>query len=82
MRKLKLAIGGAFASLALLATQASAAPSSTPEEVVDSILGETIDTAVDLSIYMIQNYLGYIIALGIVIGGYFLFKRFGHIGSR
>lgn len=73
---LSLLMLAGFGSVAL------AAPSSTPEEIIDAVAGGTIDEAVDLSLYMIQNYLGYILALSIVVGVYFLFRRYSRPGSR
>jgi hypothetical protein len=73
-----LAVGGLLVSV----QQVFAAPSSTPEEVLDTVVGETVDASVDLMTYVIQNYLKYILVVGIAITLYFTFKRFAHIGSR
>lgn len=74
---LLLAVGGV-----MTASFASAAPSSTPEEVLDVAVGETINAGVDIFTYVIQNYLKYILVLGVAIALYGLFKKFAHIGSR
>lgn len=61
---------------------AHAAPTTTPEEILDGILSPTIDVGMDLSVHMITTYLKYILVIGIVIGLFWYFKRIGKIGSR
>ena len=72
-----VAIGGF-----LTVNTASAAPSSTPEEVLDAAVGGTINAGVDIFTYVIENYLKYLLVLGVAIGLYVAFKKFAHIGSR
>lgn len=61
------------------ASVALGAPSTTPEQVLDSVAGGTIDEAIGLLQYVIANYLGYILVLGLCVILYGLFKRFTHI---
>jgi type IV secretory pathway VirB2 component (pilin) len=66
----------------VIAPFASASPSSTPEEVMDTLVGGTIDAAVDTGSMVITNYLKYLLVLGVVVGLYYAFKKFARIGSR
>lgn len=84
MKKITAKIASVFglaAALFLGGNAALAAPSSTPTEVIDGVVGATIDESVSLLQYVIDNYLGYILALIVVGILYGLFKRFVHIGK-
>lgn len=60
---------------------ASAAPSSTPTDIVDGVVGGVVDEGVTMLQFVVDNYLAYILAL-IVIGIlYGIFKKFVHIGK-
>jgi hypothetical protein len=74
-------LGTSFLTLGI-AGNASASPSSTPEEVLDAVAGGTIDSAVDLMQYVITNYLKYILVIGICFALYYAFRKFTRIGTR
>jgi Na+/H+ antiporter NhaC len=61
---------------------ALAAPSSTPSEVLASVVDTGIDESLSLVQVVMQNYWGYIIVFFIIVGLLGLAKKFGKLGSR
>lgn len=82
MKKLFAYVSAFSLGLFGLATSVFAAPSSTPEEVLDTVVSGTIDESVDLMQYVIQNYLAYILVLGVAVTLFYILRRFSRIGSR
>lgn len=82
----KKILGLAMLSLVLFFTVAPslalAAPSSTPAEVLASVVDTGIDESLSLVQVVMQNYWGYIIVFFIIVGLLGLAKKFGKLGSR
>lgn len=83
----KLSTKAFFMSLAVLGmfgmAQASlAAPSSTPEEVLDSVVGSGIDTSVSLVQTVVTTYFPYILVFGIIVALFVWIKRFATTGTK
>lgn len=72
---------GATTGLALAASSALAAPSSTPTEVIDTTIGSVIDSLVEIVIFVITNYTGYVLAFIAIAGLYVYFRKFAGIGK-
>lgn len=81
INRVYLSLGLAVMGMFSFGMTALAAPSSTPEEIIDSVAGGTLDGAIDLLNYVITNYLKYILVLGLVVALYGIFKRFAHIAK-
>ena len=56
--------------------------STTPTEILDLIVGGTIDAGINIFTHVVANYLPYLLVLGVAFGLYGAFKKFAHLGSR
>lgn len=77
----------AMYSLALLgavgmALPTLAAPSSTPVEVIDAVVGSGIDTTVSLVTTVVTTYFPYILAITIIVSFFVWLKRFATTGTK
>lgn len=76
---LTLAVG---AGITAFASTGLCAPSSTPAEVLASIVDTGIDESISLVEVVMNTYWGYIIVFFIIVGLLGLAKKFGKLGSR
>jgi len=72
---------GASTGLVLAASSVSAAPSSTPTEVIDTTIGSVIDSLVEIVVFVITTYTGYVLAFIAIAGFYVYFRKFAGIGK-
>jgi len=81
--KIVAMVGVVTASLGMaLAGSASAAPTTTPEGVLNTIVDTAIDKLVYWIDYVMDNYLEYIIVFVIGVSLFYFFKRFMKVGTR
>lgn len=59
-----------------------AAPSSTPTEVLDAVVGSGIDTSVGLVQTVVTSYFPYILVFAIIVALFVWIKRFATIGTK
>lgn len=55
---------------------------TTPTDILDTIVGGTIDAGVTIFSHVVTNYLPYLLVLGVAFALYGAFKKFAHLGSR
>lgn len=65
-----------------LVSAASAAPTTTPEEVLETMVDTPIDKLIYWIGYVMSNYFEYIIVFAIGVALFFYFRRFMRIGTR
>jgi hypothetical protein len=85
MKRLKTKIfGSALAVLGMLglAKTAYMAPTTTPTEVLDTVVGSGIDTVVSLVTVVITDYFPYILVFGIIVALFVWIKRFATVGTK
>jgi uncharacterized membrane protein YgaE (UPF0421/DUF939 family) len=85
MKRLKTKIfGSALAVLGMLglAKTAYMAPTTTPTEVLDTVVGSAITTVVNLVTVVITDYFPYVLVFAIIIGMLVWIKKFAHVGSK
>lgn len=73
-----LAVMGMFG----LASAGLCAPSSTPTEVLDSVVGSGIDTSVGLVETVVTTYFPYILVFVIIVALFAWIKRFSTTGTK
>lgn len=59
-----------------------AAPSSTPEEVLDTVVSSGIDTVTGLVTTVVTTWFPYIIVFGIIVALFVWLKRFATTGTK
>ena len=85
MKKIKMLFSSlslAVVGLVVAAQGVLAAPSSTPEEVLAGVGDAGINTIVDLLVYFVTNYYGYLIVFIILAAMFMWFKRGARLGQR
>lgn len=85
LKTLKQKIG--LMSLALVgmfgfATAGLCAPSSTPAEVLDTVVSSGINTSVSLVETVVTTYFPYILVFGIIVALFVWIKRFATTGTK
>lgn len=65
-----------------LASAGLCAPSSTPTEVLDAVVGSGIDTSVSLVQTVVTSYFPYILVFGIIVALFVWIKRFATTGTK
>ena len=78
--RISAAVMGAGALL--MGGAALAAPSSTPEEVLGTVVDNGIDSGVSLVQLVMTTYFKYILIFAIAVGFIYWVKRFSKLGSR
>ena len=75
---LSLSIMGLFG----FASAGLCAPSSTPTEVLDTVVGSGIDTTVSLVQTVVTTYFPYILVFGVIVAIFVWLKRFATTGTK
>lgn len=55
---------------------------TTPVDILDTIVGGTIDAGVTIFTHVVDNYLPYILAIGVAFALYTGLKKFAGLGSK